>query len=422
MQIAFDPRFIPSVNALAAIDVRRVWKAVETFQRDPAHRGLNFERMQGKAGRQRLHTIRASKPVRVLLALEGQIAVFLRAGPHEFIDKLSASVTFTVPHSGAPGLISIRPNTVDFDKSELTRVMAGHADEATSERSILEHWTDGELADAEFDEEEISRLRRATEDTLLDVWPDISEETLDKVLQVAEHSPGTWRDASREDVAARHERFREAIVQRGALAGLSPLLPPREFRHLSAAPIEEWMVFLHPEQRALVERRFDGPAFIRGAVGTGKTVVALHRAAALAKRFDGLSEWKKRKSKPILFTTFIRSLPPVFENLYQQLPTAVPGAVDFVSVDVLAQRICRKARKPPRLNPAAADRAFETACQSVIGHDSPLCRSGVSRAYLRDEVTRVLKGRGIDSLDAYMAAGVPDRRVSEFPSFYHVDR
>ena len=124
-----------------------------------------------------------------------------------------------------------------------------------------------------------------------------------------------------------------------------------------------------------------------------------------------MSEWKERKSKPVLFTTFIRSLPPVFENLYGQLPTAVRGAVDFVSVDVLAQRVCKKARKPPRLNPTVADRAFEAACQSVIGHDSPLCRSGVSRAYLRDEVTRVLKGRGIESLDAYMAAEVTGRRV-----------
>ena len=104
MDIAFDPRFIPSVNALAPVDVRRVWKAVETFQRDPDHSGLNFERMKGKAGRQRLHTIRASRPVRVLLAREGQTAVFLRAGPHEFIDNLVASVAFTVPDSGAPRL------------------------------------------------------------------------------------------------------------------------------------------------------------------------------------------------------------------------------------------------------------------------------------------------------------------------------
>ena len=137
MEIAFDPRFIPSVNELDPVDVRRVWKAVEKFQRDPESRGLNFERMQGKAGRQRLHTIRASRPLRVLLACEGQTAVFLRAGPHEFIDKLVASVTFTVPHSGAPRLMSIRPNTADFDKSELTRVSARHAHEATSERPIL---------------------------------------------------------------------------------------------------------------------------------------------------------------------------------------------------------------------------------------------------------------------------------------------
>ena len=184
MEIAFDPRFIPSVNALAPGDVRRVWKAVETFQRGPDNRGLNFERMQGKAGRRRLHTIRASRPLRVLLAREGQTAVFLRAGAHEFIDKLVASVTFTVPHSGAPGLIPVRPNTLDFDESELTRVTTRRADGAATGRSILEHWTDRELADAEFDKEEIGRLRSVTNETLLDVWPDIKEETFDKDLAV----------------------------------------------------------------------------------------------------------------------------------------------------------------------------------------------------------------------------------------------
>ena len=138
------------------------------------------------------------------------------------------------------------------------------------------------------------------------------------------------------------------------------------------------MIFLHPEQRALVERRFDGPALVRGAAGTGKTVVALHRAAVLAKRFNRSPGWEGRKRRPVLFTTFIESLPPVFENLYRRLPTAVDGAVDFISVDKLARRVCKEDDKPPRLNRAAADHAFEAACDSVISNDSPLGRSGAA--------------------------------------------
>ena len=48
-------------------------------------------------------------------------------------------------------------------------------------------------------------------------------------------------------------------------------------------PWEKWTVFLHPTQRDLVERRYNGPARVAGSAGTGKTVVALHRAVHLAR-------------------------------------------------------------------------------------------------------------------------------------------
>jgi superfamily I DNA/RNA helicase len=40
---------------------------------------------------------------------------------------------------------------------------------------------------------------------------------------------------------------------------------------------------LHPDQRELVERNYNGPARVAGSAGTGKTIVALHRAAHLAR-------------------------------------------------------------------------------------------------------------------------------------------
>jgi superfamily I DNA and RNA helicase len=51
-----------------------------------------------------------------------------------------------------------------------------------------------------------------------------------------------------------------------------------------AKPWAEWLVFLHPSQRAAVERNFGGPARVSGAAGTGKSVVAMHRAAQLARQ------------------------------------------------------------------------------------------------------------------------------------------
>ncbi len=60
-------------------------------------------------------------------------------------------------------------------------------------------------------------------------------------------------------------------------------------------PWEKWTVFLHPAQRQFVERDYNGPARIAGSAGTGKTIVALHRAVLLAKRHP---------SARILLTTF----------------------------------------------------------------------------------------------------------------------
>jgi superfamily I DNA and RNA helicase len=57
-----------------------------------------------------------------------------------------------------------------------------------------------------------------------------------------------------------------------------------ELERALAYPWAKWTVFLHPAQRALVERSYSGPARVAGSAGTGKTIVALHRAAWLARQ------------------------------------------------------------------------------------------------------------------------------------------
>jgi hypothetical protein len=69
-----------------------------------------------------------------------------------------------------------------------------------------------------------------------------------------------------------------------------------QIRRLLDGTIEEWMVYLHPSQRTIVRAQFNGPARVRGGPGTGKTVVALHRARRLAREAS--------EGERVLLTTF----------------------------------------------------------------------------------------------------------------------
>jgi len=406
MWIVFDQHFWQSVDQLDTNDSRSVRKAIKNYQQAPDMGGLNLEQLKGNPGKKRLCTFRASDGLRVLLAREGPISVLLRAGHHDAIYRLADRTEFVVPRIGSPGLIATKSNVVDLDGAPLASKRAVTVSASDSECSILEHWTTGELGKAGFNKDQIRRLRDATQDTLLEVWRDIPDETFNQVWEMAEQSPDEWlqRRLIADDEQSKQEIFRKAIEERGALGGLSSLLGPAEFQRLMSAPIENWMIFLHPYQRALVDRRFSGPARVRGSAGTGKTVVALHRAAALAKRFASQTVQPGRQLRPILFTTFIKSLPPVFENLYKKLPTAVEDAVEFINVDRLAYRICTHAtgQQLKRINKTKTNELFDQAFAQVVRPGTPLHRDGLTPNYLRDEVNEVLKGRGVDSLDEYL--------------------
>ena len=70
-------------------------------------------------------------------------------------------------------------------------------------------------------------------------------------------------------------------------------------------PWEKWIIFLHPDQRKVVERNFNGPARVAGSAGTGKTIVALHRAVYLAR---------SHPDARVLLTTFSDTLAHALER------------------------------------------------------------------------------------------------------------
>ncbi|MFJ4220795.1 3'-5' exonuclease [Curtobacterium luteum] len=156
------------------------------------------------------------------------------------------------------------------------------------------------------------------------------------------------------------------------------------------APIEDWMAFLDPAQAKLVRRSFNGPARIRGAAGTGKTVVGLHRAAYLARSTGGR----------VLFTTYIKTLPRVLESLLERLAPDMVGRVDFVGVHAFATRLLKERGIAFRTPGREARLAFDDAWNAIRA-SSPLRSSRFSRSYWEDEIKHVIKGRGLTRFDQY---------------------
>jgi uvrD/REP helicase len=110
-------------------------------------------------------------------------------------------------------------------------------------------------------------------------------------------------------------------------------------RAIEGLTFDEWQVFLHPQQRALVDRRTNGPMRISGGAGTGKTVVTVHRAVALAERDIAAGE-----KTQILLTTYTRNLADDLRRQVSQLDPEIPIADRIGEPGVLVSGLDKVAR------------------------------------------------------------------------------
>lgn len=87
------------------------------------------------------------------------------------------------------------------------------------------------------------------------------------------------------------------------LSDIDPVL----FQHfVETASFEQWMLYLHPAQRDLVDRDFAGPARLAGVSGSGKTCVVVHRAIRLAELYP---------EEPVLIVTLSSALASLIDRL-----------------------------------------------------------------------------------------------------------
>lgn len=164
-------------------------------------------------------------------------------------------------------------------------------------------------------EEWVNDVRLATEDTLFDIISHLPQEAQEALLKLA--------------VGEKPEPARAAPVEVDPFAHPDAQRPFRVLTNVEELaraldyPWEKWAVFLHPDQLQYVERAYAGPARISGSAGTGKTIVALHRAVHLARR---------HADAKVLLTTFSATLANALRTKLNRLAGNEPGVRERITV------------------------------------------------------------------------------------------
>lgn len=169
-----------------------------------------------------------------------------------------------------------------------------------------------------------------------------------------------------------------------------------DLRRLLDAPLEQWRVFLHPSQRRLVDRVWHGPARVLGGAGTGKTVVAMHRAKRLSKQLVA-----EQSNDQILFTTFTSNLATdIRTNLRQICSVEEMKRIEVVNLDKWVSQYLAGKGYPYAIE--YDDEAILARWKRVVRESDVAGVLEFAPSFYRDEWERVVQEQGVTTAGEYL--------------------
>lgn len=315
MEFCIADTFTDSLTRLTGEEQKAVKTAAFDLQMNPASPGFSFHRID-KAKDKNFWSVRAGSDVRLIVHKTASSFLLCYVDHH---DKAYAWAERrkleTHPKTGAAQLVEIRerieeiavPVYVEVQRPKPTkpRLFAHLSEDALLSYGVPVEW----LAD----------VLHATEDS---------------ILGIADHLPGEAAEALLEIATGGKPTVPQPVVP-----GTNPFAHPdaqRRFRVMSdveeleralAYPWEKWTVFLHPAQRQMVERDYSGPSRVSGSAGTGKTIVALHRAVLLTRNHP---------ESRVLLTTFSDTLANALRTKLRRLISNEPRLAERLEVHAMS--------------------------------------------------------------------------------------
>lgn len=314
--------FTAALGRLSGDEQKQVKLTVFDLQTEPDRPGLNFHRIDASKD-PNFWSVRVSRDVRIVVHKTGDSLLLAYVGHHDDAYRWAEQRRIeTHPKTGTVQIVEVRERVEEVS--------------APAQR-VFDFGTPVEVPITPKATQQSARLfQKLGRDDLLSVgvpvdWvDDVHTADDDRFLALAGHLPAEAAEALLDYVSTGILKRPEPVA-----AGADPFAHPdtrRRFRVVEnvaeleaalAAPWETWAVFLHPAQRGLVERTFSGPVRVVGSAGTGKTVVALHRA---------IRHLREDPDSRVLLTTFSDPLANALRGKLRLLAAPDTHLLDRVAV------------------------------------------------------------------------------------------
>ncbi|MEM6503859.1 MAG: 3'-5' exonuclease [Planctomycetota bacterium] len=396
MQLRIADTFTSSLAKLTNDEQKQVKITVFDLQSDPVSHGLQMHRVD-RAKEKGFWSVRVSRDIRLIvhqIGSGGGASLLVCYVDHH--DKAYAWAERrrleTHPKTGAAQLVELRETVREIEVPHYVTPPPGGGEAEPATKSV-EPVKPALFADASDDE----LLGHGVPAEWLDAVRGVDE---DGLLDVAEHLPAEAAEAL-VTLAAGGVPEPMVVAERADGEELDPFEHPdakRRFRLVASSeelqraldyPWDRWAVFLHPSQRAIVERRYNGPARVGGSAGTGKTVVALHRAVELALTYPDAK---------VLLTTF--SI-PLARMLRAKLGRLVDGdrevgdRISVRAIDEVGLESYEEVAGPARVaTPGMVRQLVDRAMGEVEGHR-------FSASFVMEEWADVVDAWQVHTWEAY---------------------
>jgi superfamily I DNA/RNA helicase/mRNA-degrading endonuclease RelE of RelBE toxin-antitoxin system len=366
-----------------------IYEFQHKFRQDPSSPGLQFKQLKGDS---RLYSARVTADYRaLLLRVTGQEYLLVGVKPRgEAYDNLERYAYQVNPVSGGIEFVDVVhvEDTVLVQPEATPHVEAGP-------KPLFARYSDSQLLGLGVAAPLLPLIAKiTTEDELLGLMeyvPQLTAEVLSALYD------GLSPEDVLEQVTTPVRADDPVDVSDFEAAAIRPATQvtteDTALRAVLEGDFARWQVFLHPAQRKIVERSYNGPARVSGGPGTGKTIVALHRVAHLVSRLPAGS------GKDLLFATYNKNLATDLRNRLLELGgPAVLDRVDVVNIDALATRVGGEAEPGVRRHWINDDsQAVEHWRQMLL----ELGERTWTAEFLHDEWTQVVLGHAINSRDEY---------------------
>ncbi len=283
MEFRIADTFTASLSRLRAGEQKAVKTTAFDLQMNPSRPGHRLHRV-GSTRDRNFWSVRAGRDLRIIVHRAGASFLLCYVDHHDEAYRWAERRRLERhPRTGAAQLVEIREKVREEEVPRYTPPEGVPAAEPVEvrpkepevEELLFADKTDKELLGYGIPQDWLPEAKAATEETVLELALHLPAEAAEALLALA--------TGGSPEVGAALAAGADPFTHPDATRRFRVMADRDELERALEAPWEQWAVFLHPAQRSLVERGHGGPARVAGSAGTGKTIVALHRAVHLAE-------------------------------------------------------------------------------------------------------------------------------------------